>query len=199
MMNYWPWWISGLALSGVMLVHWLTLHRMMAVSGRVSALVDRFRHGKSAPAVEMSPEELLAAIQAATFEEFGEEAEPERLPAKTANVFVPKAPVPTSFHAVFFLGLVLGGTLATLPFALAPTTILRSEGFSALSRETPALAWGLLFTGGAFVGFGTRMAGGCTSGHGLCGTSRLQPGSLLATVAFFITGIAVSFGLGALL
>jgi uncharacterized membrane protein YedE/YeeE len=43
--------------------------------------------------------------------------------------------------------------------------------------------------GGALVGFGTQMAGGCTSGHGLCGTARLQRGSIAATCAFF--GVAV--------
>jgi len=53
-----------------------------------------------------------------------------------------------------------------------------------------------LLLGGLCVGFGTRMAGGCTSGHGLCGVSRFQPGSLVATVAFFATGVAVSFALG---
>ncbi len=55
----------------------------------------------------------------------------------------------------------------------------------------------LLF-GGGLVGFGTRLAKGCTSGHGLCGTARLQPGSLLATATFFGTGIGVAHLLQAL-
>ena len=53
-----------------------------------------------------------------------------------------------------------------------------------------------LLVGGLLVGFGTRMASGCTSGHGLCGVSRLQKGSLVATVCFFGAGVAVSFALG---
>jgi uncharacterized membrane protein YedE/YeeE len=55
-----------------------------------------------------------------------------------------------------------------------------------------------LLIGGVLVGFGTRLARGCTSGHGLCGTARLQPGSLLATAIFFGTGIGVAHLLEAL-
>ena len=51
----------------------------------------------------------------------------------------------------------------------------------------------LLVGAGVMVGFGTRMAGGCSSGHGLSGCSRLQPGSLLGTAAFFGAAVAVSF------
>jgi uncharacterized membrane protein YedE/YeeE len=43
---------------------------------------------------------------------------------------------------------------------------------------------------GLLVGFGTRMGGGCTSGHGICGISRLSTRSILATVMFMGTAIA---------
>jgi uncharacterized membrane protein YedE/YeeE len=52
--------------------------------------------------------------------------------------------------------------------------------------------WILLLGGGFLVGFGTRMAGGCTSGHGLSGCARLQPGSLAGTAAFFGTAVLTS-------
>ena len=42
------------------------------------------------------------------------------------------------------------------------------------------------------VGFGTRMSGGCSSGHGLTGCSRLHPVSLVATAVFFAAAAAVS-------
>ena len=48
----------------------------------------------------------------------------------------------------------------------------------------------LLVAGGFLVGFGTRMGGGCTSGHGVCGISRLSPRSLVATAAFMVAGFA---------
>ncbi len=46
----------------------------------------------------------------------------------------------------------------------------------------------MLVAAGLLVGVSTRYAGGCTSGHGVCGISRLSPRSLLATVSFMATG-----------
>ena len=46
--------------------------------------------------------------------------------------------------------------------------------------------------GGLLVGFGTRMGGGCTSGHGICGLARLSLRSLTAVLVFMATGIAVT-------
>ena len=50
-----------------------------------------------------------------------------------------------------------------------------------------------LFIAGLMVGVGTRYAGGCTSGHGVCGLSRLSPRALVATVAFIAAGFATVF------
>ena len=47
--------------------------------------------------------------------------------------------------------------------------------------------------GGFLVGFGTRYAGGCTSGHAIMGLSMLNLGSLVAVVGFFVGGLAVSW------
>lgn len=47
--------------------------------------------------------------------------------------------------------------------------------------------------GGFFVGFGTRYAGGCTSGHAISGLSDLQAASLIAVIGFFIGGIAMKY------
>jgi len=47
-----------------------------------------------------------------------------------------------------------------------------------------------LILGGLLVGFGTRMGSGCTSGHGVCGLSRLSPRSMLATATFMLAGFA---------
>ena len=54
---------------------------------------------------------------------------------------------------------------------------------------------GLLFLGGIFIGFGTRMSGGCTSGHAIFGISQRQLPSLWATMVFFAVGIAVTFAI----
>lgn len=197
-----------------MLFHWFSLHRMMAVSGRLSALIDRLRHGKVEPAPALSEEELLAAIQEVTAAEFSdfEKETADAVPDPGASSNVPgassasrdEAPLlaptrTTGEHLLFLLGLVLGGALAAGLGSWHGEFAIRSEQFSKLSGESGLLSSGLLLFGGICVGFGTRMAGGCTSGHGLCGTSRLQPGSLLATASFFGAGIATSFALGALL
>ena len=47
---------------------------------------------------------------------------------------------------------------------------------------------GPLVAAGLLVGFGTRLGGGCTSGHGVCGLARLSPRSLAATTSFMATG-----------
>jgi hypothetical protein len=54
---------------------------------------------------------------------------------------------------------------------------------------TPAL----LVVAGLWVGWGTRYGSGCTSGHGVCGLSRMSPRSLVATLAFMGTGFATVF------
>jgi uncharacterized protein len=50
-----------------------------------------------------------------------------------------------------------------------------------------------LILGGLLVGFGTRLANGCTSGHGVCGLARVSPRSLAATAAFMAAGFATVF------
>jgi uncharacterized membrane protein YedE/YeeE len=50
-------------------------------------------------------------------------------------------------------------------------------------------SWPVLVIAGVLVGFGTRLGSGCTSGHGVCGVSRLSGRSLVATATFMIAGI----------
>ncbi len=58
---------------------------------------------------------------------------------------------------------------------------------------------GTLVVAGLLVGFGTRWGSGCTSGHGVCGLSRLSPRSLVATVAFMGAGFATVYAVRHLL
>jgi uncharacterized membrane protein YedE/YeeE len=53
--------------------------------------------------------------------------------------------------------------------------------------------WGMLIATGLLVGLGTRYGAGCTSGHGVCGLSRLSPRSLVATMAFMGAGFATVY------
>jgi hypothetical protein len=53
--------------------------------------------------------------------------------------------------------------------------------------------WAMVIVAGLMVGIGTRYGAGCTSGHGVCGLSRLSPRSLVATVSFMAMGFATVF------
>ncbi len=84
-----------------------------------------------------------------------------------------------SWRLAFVAGLVLGGALYVL---VTDGTLLTREGVS---------PW-LIVTAGLLVGVGTRLGSGCTSGHGVCGISRLSPRSLMATLSFMATGFAMT-------
>lgn len=62
-----------------------------------------------------------------------------------------------------------------------------------LPAPTIDAGYPLLLIAGLLVGVGTRYGAGCTSGHGVCGLSRLSPRSLAATAAFMVAGFATVF------
>jgi uncharacterized membrane protein YedE/YeeE len=65
---------------------------------------------------------------------------------------------------------------------------LRPESFAGAQPTLP-----IAIAAGALVGVGTALANGCTSGHGVCGVSRLAPRSLAATGTFMATGVITVF------
>lgn len=65
--------------------------------------------------------------------------------------------------------------------------------FANLPGSTIDAGYPALIGGGLLVGLGTRYAAGCTSGHGVCGISRLSPRSALATATFMAAGFVVVF------
>lgn len=84
------------------------------------------------------------------------------------------------------LAFLLGMLVAPASFALlAPAGFLPAPRIEA--------GYGLLVAAGVLVGFGTRYGAGCTSGHGVCGLSRLSLRSLAATLAFMATGFLTVF------
>lgn len=54
-------------------------------------------------------------------------------------------------------------------------------------------SWAVIIVAGLLVGFGTRLGGGCTSGHGVCGIARLSARSIVATMIFMVTAMMVVF------
>lgn len=72
----------------------------------------------------------------------------------------------------------------------APAALLL---FGALPVPRIEAGWATLLAAGLLVGAGTSYGSGCTSGHGVCGLSRLSPRSLVATAAFMLAGFATVF------
>lgn len=74
--------------------------------------------------------------------------------------------------------------LAGLPAGAALTAFILGQ------QRVEFASLPILIAAGLLVGFGTRLGGGCTSGHGVCGVSRLSQRSLVATATFIAAGIA---------
>jgi len=116
------------------------------------------------------------------------------------------------WNLVFALGMVIGGFIAhfflssgaSIELSAATINELKAYGIEPGDQLVPTtiFSWELLFTfrgflmlvvGGFLIGFGTRYAGGCTSGHAISGLSNLQLPSLIAVIGFFIGGLAVTY------
>lgn len=78
---------------------------------------------------------------------------------------------------LFLVGLLIGGLVIL---------ILNPAAYQFSLARSPAA----LVIAGLLVGYGTRLGSGCTSGHGICGVSRLSPRSLVATITFMAFGAA---------
>lgn len=116
------------------------------------------------------------------------------------------------WNIVFVIGAILGGYIASnvlitdVSLDLSSTTIkdLKELGISFNGGLAPQelFSWeslrtlkgfSVLVLGGVLVGFGSRWAGGCTSGHAISGLSNLQLPSLIAVIGFFIGGLIMTF------
>lgn len=116
------------------------------------------------------------------------------------------------WNLVFLVGAILGGfiakeflstdgpvqisqaTIADLgKLGFAPPSSLQPEELFSLKAAFSLKGFLILAFGGLFVGFGTRYAGGCTSGHAISGLSDLQIPSLIAVVGFFMGGLIMTY------
>jgi len=116
------------------------------------------------------------------------------------------------WNLFFVAGILLGGVIATV-FLKDPHVIVIADNTKKFLEQhnvtdfanilpTDVFNWDELFSlrgfilicvGGFLVGFGTRYAGGCTSGHAITGLSNLQLPSLVATISFMVGGIIVTW------
>jgi uncharacterized membrane protein YedE/YeeE len=174
----WPWYVAGPLIG-------LIVPLLLVLGGKVFGISSNLRH-------------LCAAFPA-----------PERLKPQFLRYDWKRTGM---WNLVFVLGVLLGGAIAVAAFgepdagaqiSAATQTELAALGiqdfsglaprqlFSLSALGTPA---GLLLVvgGGFLVGFGTRYAGGCTSGHAISGLAALQLPSLVAVVGFFAGGLLVT-------
>ena len=117
-----------------------------------------------------------------------------------------------AWNVVFVLGIMVGGYIAGtyLPYDIpvdisdATSDKLATLGIIDFSGMHPSQIFSLenisspvtlisVILGGFLVGFGTRYAGGCTSGHAIMGLSLLNVGSLIAVIGFFFGGLTMSW------
>jgi uncharacterized membrane protein YedE/YeeE len=97
-----------------------------------------------------------------------------------------------SWNLIFVLGIAIGGFVANHLLSELPVPFLPAEYYSWSGVIKLAI-------GGALVGFGTRYADGCTSGHTITGISNLNWPSMVATACFFVGGLITTFLLSSLL
>ena len=167
--GYWPWWGGALALTALALLHWLGERRLLGVSGYMKELV---------PTPVGKPPLGQDAGCGAGIEDQDEDS--------SQQFRVRGAMRDQRWANLAFLGaLVVGAALASIT---RPDAAALGWSFGLGNWFTVVT----LLVGGVMIGFGTTIAGGCTSGHGLCGTARANPASLVATGIFFGTSIVVS-------
>lgn len=168
LMNPWPWYIGGSLVALVMVA--------LIILGKTFGFSSNFRVMCAA----------MGAGKSASFFRFDWRAQ--------------------QWNLLFLVGTVLGGFLSVqflsngTPPELADATVKRLEELGVFSAGTSYLPtelfgeWslrniGIWSIGGLMIGFGTRYAGGCTSGHAISGLSNLQWPSLVAVIGFFIGGL----------
>jgi len=192
--SFWPFWVGALCLGGLVALTWALERRLIAGSGSITRVTTALSDGDWGAADEKllnDQDALQAALMAATLAEFGEQPD-VAAPAAPTPPAQPSSWAPAYAHLVFLMMIGVGGLLSALQTGTFNADWSLGTSFNEIMGAGPVMI-GYLVLGGLAVGFGTRMASGCTTGHGLCGVSRFQVGSFVATGAFFGTGIAVSY------
>jgi hypothetical protein len=96
-----------------------------------------------------------------------------------------------SWRSWFLFGIVGGGVL----FAVVAGGRTVGDGYGWLTRAfgSEIAVGAVLVVGGALIGYGSKVAGGCTSGHGISGNAFASPASIVSTMTFMATAIATAF------
>jgi uncharacterized membrane protein YedE/YeeE len=183
--EFWPWWLGGLVLGGVASLYPLVTGRLFGVSSLYGLLFRQQRQ-------QVPLSELEAALLAETEAEFGPGSEPAasltfedtlaRLRAESER-----------FRPLFLVGMVVGAVVASLLSGAFSAKLTLGRQFNLRYGEFDVWSIVLLAGSGVLIGLGTRLGGGCTSGHGISGVARGEAGSLLTTAVFWTTALLVAW------
>jgi len=202
MFEYWSWWFSALMLTVLAIGFFIATRRTISGSGNWARVVMRDSRDDIIQAegpFRENPGMLKDALMKATIEEFGyktvvnylAERKGEVLSEDKAKSIKTTEHTHWTVHAFFLLMLLIGGFVAA-------NITGRFEFRADLGELHTSLFgggvgyWITLMMGGAMLGFGSQLGGGCSFGHGLGGCPRFVPSSLIATMTFFTTAIIVS-------
>lgn len=198
--DFWPFWLGAFGLSFTAFGFCFFMKTPLGVSGffrRVLFFRSNLKKERMEKAMLAKQAAVKAALEKATAEHMAglSEEQREMLASRQCSTDKRSGPKPVqvslSASAIYLVFIVVGGFLGQ---SLSQTWSLSFQPEEAFQRLVAGSEWSIvaLVLGGVLVGFGTAMAGGCTSGHGLSGTARLQPGSLASTASFFGTAILVA-------
>lgn len=99
------------------------------------------------------------------------------------------------WEVMLLLGIVIGAFIAAWHGRELTGRWVPDMWADRFGESTIALRLGAAFLGGALMAFGARVAGGCTSGHGISGTLQLSVGSWISVICFFVGGIIAAYPL----
>jgi uncharacterized membrane protein YedE/YeeE len=201
MIEYWPWWIGALGLAGVCFAYFILVGRLLGVSGSWAKVVG-WRENRVMEQVNQdfaeNQDEMSDALMAETLAQFGEaaveELQTDSAPAASktkVDIDSLESSTPWTAHLTFLLCMFIGAFATAYLSGSFELRYELSPVHSQIFGDTWEV-WVALLFGGMMVGFGTQMAGGCSSGHGLSGCARLLPASLLATAVFLASAVFLS-------
>jgi hypothetical protein len=167
--HLWPWWVAGPLIGLYAVLFFAFAKRNLGASSGFPAALEALRGTDDLSRLDLTrPDDPLVLPQS------------------------PNDPAPR-WRVWWLAGLLLSGLLVWA---------LGGEGAGTLDLPGFEKTWvgfslagrlAVLFLGGILIGFGTRMSGGCTSGHAIFGISQRQLPSLWATCTFFAVGMATAF------
>ena len=97
------------------------------------------------------------------------------------------------WQSMMVIGMVIGSFISAVLSGEFNLTFLPLTEFESILNQNILGRVFSAFTGGIFLGFGARLAGGCTSGHGISGAFQLSIASWISLISFFVGGVAAAF------